>query len=195
MSLGAYTYDPAFRGTMVYTFLADGAVLINVNGTATEGIEVLPKIGLQLTMPEGFESFSFFGYGPHESYIDKNLSTYVDKFETTVTDNFEHYVRPQENSSHYGTKWAEIRNADGIGIYCTPENFESFSVNAQHFTANMIHEAKHDYELEPLKETVLSLDYKNLSAGSASCGPKSLDKYRLLDKEFNFTFRLFPGKA
>jgi hypothetical protein len=146
-------------------------------------------------MPEGFEKFSFFGYGPHESYIDKNLSTYVDKFETTVTDNFEHYVRPQENSSHYGTKWAEVRNADGIGLYCTAENFDSFSVNAQHFTPNMLRETKHDYELEALKETVFSLDYKQLSCGSASCGPKSLDKYRLLDKEFNFTFRLLAGKA
>ena len=195
MSLGSYTFDPAFRGTMTYTFLSDGAVLINVNGAATEGIEVLPRIGLQLTMPEGFEQFSYFGYGPHESYIDKNLSTYVDKFETTVTDNFEHYVRPQENSSHYGTKWADVRNADGIGLYCTAENFDSFSVNAQHFTPNMLRETKHDYELEALKETILSLDYKQLSCGSASCGPKSLDKYRLLDKQFNFTFRIVPGKA
>lgn len=195
MSLGSYTYDPAFRGTMTYTFLSDGAVLINVNGTATEGIEVLPRIGLQLTMPEGFEKFTYFGKGPHESYIDKNLSTYIDKFETTVTDNFEHYVRPQENSSHFNTKWAEVRNTDGIGLYCTAEDFESFSVNAQHFTPNMLRETPHDYELVPLKETVLSLDFKQLSCGSASCGPISLDKYRLLDKKFNFTFRLFPGKA
>ncbi len=195
MSMGSYTFDPAFRGKMTYTFLSDGAVLINVNGTATEGIEVLPRIGLQLTMPEGFEKFSFFGYGPHESYVDKSLSTYVDKFETTVTDNFEHYVRPQENSSHFGTKWAEVRNADGVGICCSAEDFESFSVNAQHFTPNMLRLTKHDYELEALKETIFSLDYKHLSCGSASCGPLSLDKYRLLDKEFNFTFRLFPGKA
>lgn len=195
MSLGSYTYDPAFRGVITYTFISDGSLLINVNGKVNDGFEVIPRIGLQLTMPEGFEKFSFFGYGPHESYIDKNLSTYVDKFDTTVTDNFEHYVRPQENSSHYGTKWAEVRNADGIGIYCTAEDFDSFSVNAQHFTPNMLRETAHDYELTPLKETVLSLDYKQLSCGSASCGPISLDKYRLLEKEFNFTFRLCPGKS
>ncbi len=195
IAMGSYRYDPVFRGTMTYTFLPDGDVLVNVNGNADDGIEVLPRIGLQLTMPEGFESFSFFGYGPHESYIDKNLSTYVDKFKTTVTDNFEHYVRPQENSSHYGTKWAAVRNADGIGFCCTAEDFDSFSVNAQHFTANMLRDAKHDYELEPLKETVLNLDYKHLSCGSASCGPISLDKYRLLQKKFDFTFRILPGKA
>ncbi len=195
IALGSYRYDPVFRGTMTYTFLPDGAVLVNVSGKANDGIEVLPRIGLQLTMPEGFESFSYFGYGPHESYVDKNLSTYVDKFETTVTDNFEHYVRPQENSSHYGTKWANVKNADGVGICCTPNDFDSFSVNAQHFTANMLREANHDYELEPLKETVLNLDFKHLSCGSASCGPISLDKYRLLDKTFDFTFRLFPNKA
>ncbi len=195
IAMGSYRYDPVYRGTVTYTFLPDGSLLVNVNGNANDGIEVLPRIGLQLTMPEGFEKFNYFGYGPHESYIDKNLSTYVDRFETTVTDNFEHYVRPQENSSHYGTKWAEVRNADGVGFYCTPEDFDSFSVNAQHFTANMLHEAKHDYELEPLKETVLNLDFKHLSCGSASCGPISLDKYRLLDKKFDFTFRILAGKA
>ena len=190
MSLGCYRYVPAFKGTMTYTFVNDGTLLINTKGKTDKGLEIIPKIGLQIMMPEGFENFEYYGYGPTESYVDKNLSTYVDVFYTTVTDNFEHYVRPQENSSHYGTKYAKITNDDGIGLLCESYDFDSFSVNAQHFTAQMIHNAKHDYELEPIKETVLSLDYKQTSCGSASCGPLSLDKYRLLQKEFNFTFKI-----
>ena len=192
-SLGSYTYAPVFRGKVIFTCLATGELLVNVKGTSNKAVNVLPRIGLQLTMPEGFENFEYFGYGPHESYIDKNLSTYIDKFTTTVTDNFEHYVRPQENSSHYMTKWATVKNDEGIGLFCCGYDIDNFSVNAQHFTPQMLHETKHDYELKPLNETVLSLDYKHTSSGSASCGPESLEKYKLTDKTFDFTFRLVPA--
>ena len=194
VSYGAYIYEPIFKGSVTYTFTADGAVQINTDGYVHSGVRVLPRIGLQLTMPEDFENFEYFGYGPHEAYLDKNLSTYIDRFETTVTDNFEHYVRPQENSAHYNTKWAKVTNADGIGLICKPVDFDSFTVNAQHFKAQQIHAAKHDFELEPLKETVLSLDFKQTSCGSASCGPESLPKYLLTEKKFNFTFRILPAE-
>lgn len=192
-SLGSYTYEPAFKGKLTFTCLATGELLVNVSGNPFKDIKILPRIGLQLTMPEEYENFEYFGYGPHESYVDKNLSTYIDRFTTTVTDNFEHYIRPQENSAHYMVKWATVKNDDGLGLFCSGYDIDSFSVNAQHFTPQMIHKAKHDFELEPLKETVLSLDYKQTSCGSASCGPESLDKYKLLDRTFNFTFKLAPA--
>jgi len=190
MSLGYYRFVPAVRATMTYTFINDGTLLINVDGCRDIGLEILPRIGLQFIMAEGFESFEYYGYGPSESYIDKNLSTYVDVFRTTVTDNFEHYVRPQENSSHYGTKYAKVTDSEGSGLYFESYDNDSFSVNAQHFTPQMLNDAQHDYELVPMKETVVSVDYKQTSCGSASCGPVSLDKYRLLQKEFNFTFKI-----
>jgi beta-galactosidase len=193
MSLGSYTYEPVFRGKITYTFLSTGEMLVNVKGQAHEELEVLPRIGLQFTMPHGFESFEYYGMGPKESYNDKNLSSYVDLFKTTATDNFEHYVRPQENSSHYATKWAFVSNQDGIGLLCMPYDFDSLTVNAQHFTPQQIWNTKHDYELKPIDETIFSVDYKQSSCGSGSCGPISLDKYRLLDKEFNFTIRVLPG--
>jgi len=157
LAIGVYTFEPIFEGKVTYTFLPDSSVLVNVNGKKAERMDILPRIGLQLIMPEGFENYEYFGYGPKESYIDKKRYTYVDDFTTTVTENFEHYVRPQENSSHYGCKWAKVTNESGIGFICRAEDFDSFSSNAQHFTPQMIREAKHDYELEPMKETVSTI--------------------------------------
>ena len=56
----------------------------------------------------------------------------------------------------------------------------------------MIREAKHDYELEPMKETVLSIDYKMTGTGSGACGPDIDPKYSVNDKTFNFTFKILP---
>ena len=59
----------------------------------------------------------------------------------------------------------------------------------------MIREAKHDYELQPLKETVLSIDYKMAGTGSGACGPDLAEKYSINDKAFNFTFKILPAKV
>ena len=192
LAIGVYTFEPIFEGKVTYTFLPDSSVLVNINGKKAERMDILPRIGLQLIMPEGFENYEYFGYGPKESYIDKKRYTYVDDFTTTVTDNFEHYVRPQENSSHYDCKWAKVTNESGIGFICRAEDFDSFSSNAQHFTPQMIREAKHDYELEPMKETVFSIDYKMTGTGSGACGPDIDPKYSVNDKTFNFTFKILP---
>ncbi|MCQ2484242.1 MAG: DUF4981 domain-containing protein [Clostridia bacterium] len=192
ISYGSYIFEPIFRGSMTYTFTPDGAVAIGVDGNVHEGVEELPRIGLKLVTTEGFENFEYFGYGPKEAYVDKNLASYVDVFKTTVTDNFEHYVRPQENSSHYGTKWAKVTDSEGKGFDIRAVDFDSFSVNAQHFTQQQIRKTEHDCDLEPMKETVIYMDYKMTAVGSNSCGPKPLDKYRLLEKKFSFTFRIQP---
>ena len=42
-------------------------------------------------MPQGNEHVEFFGYGPHESYVDKHRSTYKGRFETTVSNMHEDY--------------------------------------------------------------------------------------------------------
>ena len=195
MSFGTYEFEPVFAGKIVYTFLPDSSVLINVNGESSKRLDTLPRMGIQLIMPEGFESYEYYGYGPKESYIDKKRYTTVDLYKTTVTENFEHYVRPQENSSHYAVRWTKVFNADGIGLLCRGENINDFSSNAQHFTPQLLRETKHDYELVPMKETVLSLDFKQNGIGSGSCGPDAADKYRLTDKKFDFTFKILPAKV
>ena len=195
LSIGVYTFEPIFEGKIIYTFLPDSSVLVNIVGTRAERLDFLPRIGLQIIMPEGFENYEYFGYGPKESYIDKKSYDYIDQFKTTVTENFEHYVRPQENSSHYATKWVKISNDDGIGLFCRDESFGDFSSNAQHFTPQLLRSTKHDYELEPMKETVLSLDYKMSGVGSGSCGPDLAEKYQVNEKSFNFTFKLLPANV
>ena len=41
-----------------------------------------------------------------------------------------------------------------------PFGMEHFSFNAQHFTAQMLEDTKHDFELKPLEDTVVSLDWR-----------------------------------
>ena len=52
----------------------------------------------------------------------------------------------------------------------------------------------HDYELVPLKETVVNIDYRHTGIGSNSCGPRLEEKYRLDEKKIRFAFSVQPDR-
>ena len=41
---------------------------------AGKALPPLPRVGLQLGLPEGFEQFKWYGRGPHENYVDRKAS-------------------------------------------------------------------------------------------------------------------------
>lgn len=58
---------------------------------------------------------------------------------------FEDYVRPQENSSHYGCRYVNVSNGD-ICVKFTSDN--DFSFNASEYTQEELAQKRHNYELE-----------------------------------------------
>ncbi len=193
LSLGGYTRRPILKAVIDYTVTSDGVLTIDqkVDVDAYEDrFPFLPRYGLNFVLPAGFEKVEYFGYGPHESYWDKHRSCRLDHFRTTVTDNFEPYVRPQENSSHWGSEWCLVNDLSGHGLFVTAEG--SFSFNAQHYSAEMLDKTSHDYELIPDSRTYLSVDYKQSGVGSNSCGPSLDQQYRLSERSFSHTVRIKP---
>ena len=114
-------------------------------------------------------------------------------YKTTATDNFEPYVRPQENSSHYNTKWATVASAGGHGLMFLKKTGFEFGVS--HYSAEYLTETAHDYELVPAKETYVSVDYKQSGIGSGSCGPQLIEKWQLNEKSFSFAFSVLPVRT
>lgn len=184
--------------SIAYTFGCGDGVRIEcdakrgrgVNGENFDTLPPLPRFGFKVRMPEGMEDVRYFGYGPYESYEDKRLASRVGMFKTTATDNFEHYIRPQENSSHYGCKWADVTSVSGHGVYFSGESF-SFSVS--HYDPLYLTGFDHDYELVPEHDTTMIIDYRNSGIGSNSCGPELAPEYRLEENEFSFAFYMKPS--
>ena len=141
-------------------------------------------------MPKGNEYIKYFGEGPTEAYIDKKLSTSVGIYSSSVSDNFEHYIKPQENSSHCGTLWASVYSASGHGLLIRSDS--PFSFNAQHYSKQTLTKVRNDADLVPDEKTFLSIDYKMSGCGSASVGPELDEKYRFSEKEFSFDIVITP---
>ncbi|MHB1485000.1 MAG: glycoside hydrolase family 2 TIM barrel-domain containing protein [Saccharofermentanales bacterium] len=189
-SLGSKSRKPILKGTAMWTVNPSGEIYLDTNVTVSDHVNFLPRFGLQMIMPEGNEEVEYFGYGPHESYIDKHHGNKLNRYSTTVDSLFEHYIVPQENGSHFGTKNAIISNVSGIGLEFAGQ--PEFSFNVSHFTPNDLTLAKHDHELIKRPETVVIIDYKMSGIGSNSCGPGLLGKYQLKEKAFNFKVKILP---
>ena len=52
--------------------------------------------------------------------------------------------------------------------------------------------AYHTSDLEPRDEIILNLDIHQRGLGGASCGPDTLEQYRIQPKTFTFGYRLRP---
>ena len=190
LSMGAPSHLPMLHLTANYTLCSDGSLVVDYEADVREGLPPLPRFGLQMMLPEGFENLTYYGRGPVESYRDKRLASYEGEFACAVRDHFEHYVRPQENMAHADTVW--MRVSDGEAALLALDTNTRFSFNCSHFTPHDLYATAHDFELTPRAETVVNLDLAQAGIGSNSCGPSLDERYRLSDKHLRFAVRLLP---
>jgi beta-galactosidase/beta-glucuronidase len=187
--LGAYSVNPPFRVAHTYTVWGTGDVVIDTElAPFRNELPPLPRVGLELHMPEGFEQFAWYGLGPHECYWDRKTSGRVGVYRGTVTDQYIPYIMPQEHGNKADCRWAAVTDIRGVGLLAV--GMPTINVNAQHFTPGDLTEAVHTYDLTPRSDTVLLLDHAHNGLGSNSCGPRELEKYRLHAAPMQFSVRL-----
>ena len=87
----------------------------------------------------------------------------------------EDYIKPQENSSHYGCTNMTVCS-DNVKIRFEGDNF---SFNASEYTEEELAGKKHNYELIKSEDNIICVDSRMMGVGSNSCGPELLEKYRL----------------
>ena len=150
------------------------------------------QCGIELIMPEECEQIKYFGLGTIETYPDKFKAARFGEYQLTVTENFVHYVRPQENSSHYKTRRALVGKNGSYGIFVEGAGAtKDFSFNASHISAEQLTEKKHDFELQSEGKTFFNIDARFTAL--SEWGELDIDKEnpRLLnDKHIEFSVRL-----
>ncbi len=195
LSLGAACKRPLLCMQVVYSFVPGEGVTVKTHVEKTPNTPYLPRFGYTFRMPADCEELRYFGRGPMESYRDKKQASRVGLYSATVTEHFEHYIRPQENMAHTETRWVEVSTVAGQGILATgAAGCSEISFNCSHFTDEMLTKTAHDYELIPLDDTVVHIDYMHSGIGSNSCGP-ALEPAWQLNGNFDAAFRLLPVRA
>ncbi len=190
-----------FRQFANYTILGDGTVVLDSQLEPVGTLPPLPKIGFQMRLAPSFDTLTWLGRGPLESYPDRKQAMDIDLYKGKVDEQFQEYLRPQENGNKEDVRWATLTDATGTGLLVQARGH--LALTASHFLASDLDDARHE-DGEPRKfkrpqsrrEVILALDAQQMGLGGGSCGPPPLKKYQLLAHPMHFRviFRpVIPG--
>ncbi len=189
-----------------FTVYGSGDVVVkNQFSKISEKIPEIPRMGMQMQLPEEFTNLTWLGRGPQENYTDRKSSAEVGLYESSVTDQYTPYIRPQENGYKTDTRWLTLTDDNGTGILVSGDpvicfsalnnvhdDFESPGKLSQYrkdaSTANT-----HTIDVKPRDLVNLNVDLGQMGVGGDnSWGARIHPQYRFLGNKYEYSFRIKP---
>ena len=176
---------------IVYTIEANGAVGMKMKVDATDtdmGRYIL--VGSNMILPEGYENVSWYADGPDETLADRMSQARLTTFSKTVTENFYPYIKVDDTGMYPGTRWMRLSGDAKTDVLVVAK--DAVQTSALHFEPKAMNEAAHPYQLTPLKETVVGINYGSKGTGGATCGAGTRAPYLMENKVYEWEFTLVP---
>ncbi|MDG5798915.1 glycoside hydrolase family 2 TIM barrel-domain containing protein [Marinilabiliaceae bacterium ANBcel2] len=192
-----------------YEIFGDGRIAVanRLQGSKTEESD-LPRVGMNLLVDRNFSNLTWFGRGPWENYVDRNVSSFVDLYQGSVDDQMVPYTRPQENGNKTDVRWALLSDDRGNGLMAVnlEHDRDGFEMTAMPYltedfdartgtdygpvhleVANIIDVEKRDF-------VRWNIDYGQRGvAGVNSWGARPLNQYIMSpDKDYEYKFMFVP---
>jgi beta-galactosidase len=190
----AQTYLPKVDATWKteYHVQASGEILVKATFRPNKtNLPPLPRVGMQMTMPAGFQRLTWFGPGPQETYSDRKDAR-IDVYGGTVEEQFfADYTEPGETGNKVDVRWLALRNTRGAGLLALGE--PRLSAKALHYETEDLNSAMHPFELTRRDYVTLNLDLVQQGVGGDdSWGAWPHAEYLMPCKEYGYSFRLRP---
>jgi len=174
----------------VYTITGDGTVRVDCSIKPSGKAPNLPRVGMRMAIPAGFDKMTWFGRGPHETYIDRKTGGAVGVYSGKVGDLVHPYVRPQENANRTDVRWVTLTNARGAGLRASGVG-GNLSVSAWPYKTADLESARHTHELPTSDTITLNIDHKQMGVGGDnSWGARPHAEYLLPAREYTYSFTL-----
>lgn len=189
-----YTYylptTPESSCEVAYTVTGDGTVHTALSYNPPKGIHDMPEFGMLFKFDADYENLTWYGYGPAETYCDRERGGKLGIHHNKVADNIAQYLVPQECGNHTHVRRASVTDNLGRGMEFSGKEL---SFSALPYTPHELENAMHSYELPPVYYTVVRVALQQMGvAGDDSWGARTHDEY-LIDVtkplELHFSFR------
>lgn len=180
--------------TIVYTIYGSGEITVSSKLNPADNMGEMLRFGATMTLPGDYEAITFFGNGPHDSYVDRLRGAHTGLYTTTVRDSFYPYPRPQDTGTKTGVRYFSLTSEQkSTGILIVAQ--DQIEASALHVSQTQLKTANYLYQLRYNENnTYLSLDYGSRGTGGASCGPDTLSQYRLYNdgRDYAYTYTIVP---
>ena len=151
---------------------------IRVTETVTlpKQLDDVARVGTNLELSGDLDQLVYFGTGPFETMPDRAIGK-IHRWSSSVYDQYVPYVKPQENGGHVGVRWFSISNRTNHGVYFQLDKPRMVTVTPMR-SADLA-DATHNVFVNKSGNTIVTIDAAHRGVGTASCGPDTLDKYRI----------------
>ena len=171
--LAANCLMPAAEFELMYE-ISGNTLTATIEYKLADYVENFPRFGIEFGVDKANANFSYAGFGPSESYVDKHIACEYGYYVNSAQENYDHkYIRPQESGSHYACKYMAVKDLFKV----TAEQPFSFSVNP--YTTKQLCETLHSFELEENDFVNVCIDFAMRGVGSHSCGPELPPEYEI----------------
>lgn len=194
-----------------FTVAPDGSMNISFNyQMTTDTLPPIPRLGLTMRLPESYDSLTWYGRGPHETYSDRKTGGKIRVWSGAVDEQFHRYSRPQETANKTDLRWMKLSNGVlTIRAESTENGF--FSGSAWPFTIDQLDyvpgergaasasglvpiTSKHGADIQIGPVVQWNIDHLQMGVGGDnSWGRFPHDEYMIPAKDYSFEFRLIPS--
>lgn len=157
-----------------------------------EVLKAVARLGLAFAMSKEFRNVKYLGRAPYETYVDRADAGIVRIDSRSVDEMFHNYVRPQATGNRTGTRWMEITDGRGKGLYVKALGEELFQFSAYPYSDSSIRKATHQHHLPDGEDVTVHLDHRQMGIGTATCGPGVRKEFLVPVEETAFGFVIRP---
>jgi len=166
-----------------YKVFASGQVQVNMEMDAKEELPDLIRFGMTAGVSSSYTKSTFYGNGPHESYVDRMRGVEKSVYSFNTDDLFYNYAMPQENGNRTGVSWLSVGNKkSGLKI----SSINDFCFSIWPYSQKNIDEAKHPFDLKPQGFYTLNIDLVQAAVGGTLS--ERLPAYKLPSGKYQLSF-------
>ena len=187
---------PSINLNLISVYQVYGNGIINIDNKysmADTSLPEIPRIGIKMSLPGDFDEVTWFGRGPHESYIDRKTSAAVGLYHGSVWDQTFQYVRPQETGNKTDVRWMALSNGKiGLMVKGSPTFDGSVHQYPYEDLDYVPRGQKHGkLNLQQKDQVDWLIDLKQMGVGGDnSWGARPHDQYTLSPGNYDYSFML-----
>ncbi len=136
-----------------------------------------PRVGIHCELDRSWSACRWFGLGPQENYPDRHDGAMMGDYHATVDELFVPYIVPQDHGEHTQVRRLDLYDGDTGGVRL--QGSDAFSFSFQQYSQQEQWEKLHADELILSGNNHLYLDAAVRGVGTATCGPDTLERYRV----------------
>ncbi|WP_140485507.1 glycoside hydrolase family 2 TIM barrel-domain containing protein [Flavobacterium sp. GSA192] len=178
-----------------YLVQGNGIIQVDYQLKIEKPLPNIPKVGMQMGVPNNFNQISWYGKGELENYCDRSFGFTVSRYSLAIEKFIEPYQKPQENANRMEVRWMALSAANQNKGLLVLHKDQLLQMSAWPFTQENMNAAKRTYELENPGFVTLNIDLLQMGVGgNDSWSPVAapMEKYQIKAQDYNYSFYLIP---